>query len=69
MKDVPSSTSPDGCAITVLVLPGATIVMDYPKGVPDYADTVAQDGSLVITVGRPVKAREQRQVTLLEGQK
>ena len=30
----------------------------YPKGVPDYADTVAKDGSLVVTVGTPVEGRE-----------
>ena len=41
----------------------------YPKGVPDYADTVAKDGSLVITVGQPVEGREKRRVTLLEVQK
>src|ERR1700692_3093425 len=27
----------------------------YPKGVPDYADAIAKDGSLVITVGNPVE--------------
>ena len=41
----------------------------YPKGVPDYADTVAKDGSLVITVGQPVEGREKRRVKLIEGQK
>jgi hypothetical protein len=38
----------------------------YPKGVPDYADTVAKDGSLVITVGQPVEGMEKRQVKLIE---
>ena len=39
----------------------------YPKGVPDYADTVAKDGSLVITVGEPVKDRTKRQVRVIDG--
>ena len=37
----------------------------HPKGVSDYADTVAKDGSLVITVGQPVEGREKRRVKLL----
>ncbi len=41
----------------------------YPKGVPDYADTVAKDGSLVVTVGKPVAGREKRRVKLMEGEK
>lgn len=41
----------------------------YPKGVPDYADTVAKDGSLVVTVGQPVEGREKRRVKLIEGEK
>jgi hypothetical protein len=41
----------------------------YPKGVPDYADVVAQDGSLVITVGQPVEGREKRRQVLIEGKK
>ena len=41
----------------------------YPKGVPDYADAVAKDGSLVVTVGQPVEGREKRQVKLIDGQK
>jgi hypothetical protein len=35
------------------------------KGVPDHADTVAKDGSLVVTVGRPVEGR----ITLIETKK
>jgi hypothetical protein len=38
----------------------------YPKGVPDCADTVAKDGSLVVTVGQPVEGREKRRVTLIK---
>ncbi len=38
----------------------------YPKGVPDYADAVAKNGSLVITVGHPVKGREKREAILIE---
>lgn len=41
----------------------------YPKGVPDYANAVAKDGSLVITVGQPVIGRQKRQITLIEGKK
>ena len=37
----------------------------YPKGVPDYADAAAKDGSLVITVGRPIEGREKRRVKLI----
>ena len=41
----------------------------YPKGVPDYAETVAKDGSLVVTVGDPVEGRKKRRVKLIEGEK
>lgn len=37
----------------------------YPKGVPDYADAVAKDGSLVVTVGEPVEGRTKRSVRLI----
>jgi hypothetical protein len=37
----------------------------YPKGVPDYADSVAKDGSLVVTVGKPVEGRTKRRVKLI----
>ncbi|WP_169978413.1 DUF3472 domain-containing protein [Tautonia rosea] len=40
----------------------------YPNGVPDVADAVAKDGSIVITVGRPVANREARQVVLIDGE-
>ncbi len=36
---------------------------------PDYADTVAKDGSLVVTVGTSVEGREKRQVKLIEEKK
>jgi hypothetical protein len=38
----------------------------YPKGVPDYAETVAKDGSLFVTVGTPVEGRKKRQVKLID---
>ena len=38
----------------------------YPKGVPDYADAIAKDGTLQITVGQPVEKREKRKVMLIE---
>jgi hypothetical protein len=41
----------------------------YPKGVPDYADAVAKDGSLVVTVGKPVEGRGKRTVKLIEAVK
>jgi hypothetical protein len=41
----------------------------YPKGVPDYADTVAKEGSLVVTFGNPVEDRAKRRVKLIEGQR
>ena len=48
---------------TAVEKPSANAV--YPKGVPDYADAVAQDGQLVVTVGKPVPDRKQRRVELL----
>ena len=41
----------------------------YPKGVPNYADAVAKDGSLVITVGKPVEERVKRRVKLIDAKK
>ncbi len=38
----------------------------YPKGVPEYAETAAKDGSLVVTVGIPVEGRDKRRVKLIE---
>jgi hypothetical protein len=43
--------------------PTATAV--YPKGVPDYAEAVAQDGQVVVKVGEPVLDRKERRVELL----
>jgi len=48
---------------TAVEKPAATAV--YPRGIPDYAEAVAQDGQLVINVGEPVPERKQRQVELL----
>jgi hypothetical protein len=44
--------------------PAASAV--YPKGVPDYAEAAARDGAVVVTVGRAVEGRRQRQVELLK---
>jgi hypothetical protein len=41
----------------------------YPKGVPDYAEAVARDGSLVVTVGTPVPGREKRSIKLIDSPK
>ena len=49
---------------TVAKNPSAVAI--YPKGVPDYADTVAKKGSLVVTVGQLVEGRAKRRVTLIE---
>jgi hypothetical protein len=43
--------------------PAATAI--YPDGVPDYANTTAQDGHLVVRVGEPVEDRIQRRVQVL----
>jgi hypothetical protein len=36
----------------------------YPKGVPDYADAEARDGSVVIEVDEPVEGRTDRRIEL-----
>ena len=46
-----------------VVDPAATAI--YPDGVPDYADTTAQDGRLVVQMGEPVEDRVQRRVMVL----
>ncbi len=43
--------------------PRATAV--YPQGVPDYAEALTQDGTLVVTIGKPVPDRKERRVELL----
>jgi hypothetical protein len=37
----------------------------YPKNVPDYAEALAQDGKIVVEVGRPVEDRKERRVRLI----
>lgn len=37
----------------------------YPKGVPDYAEAVAKDNAIVITVGEAVEDRKERRVKLI----
>ncbi len=37
----------------------------YPKRVPDYAEVVAKDGALVVTVGQPVENRKERKMKLI----
>lgn len=37
----------------------------YPKGVPDYADAIAKDNQLVITVGKLIEGRTKRSVRLI----
>jgi hypothetical protein len=70
LADIPRVTvtfSPPIVNGTIAKNPAAEAI--YPKGVPDYADAVAKDGSLVVTVGQPVKGRDKRQVMLIERKK
>jgi hypothetical protein len=53
-----------------LVVNGEPVVVSsaeavYPKGVPDYADTIAKDSQLVITIGKPVEGRTKRTARLI----
>lgn len=48
--------------------PRSSVVAIYPKGVPDYANTVVQDGKLVITIGNPVQRGNNRRIGLLENE-
>jgi hypothetical protein len=53
-----------------LVVNGKPVVVSsaeavYPKGVPDYADTIAKDSQLVITIGKPVEGRTKRTAKLI----
>src|ERR1019366_5453220 len=67
VADIPKVTVTFGPPIaTGIVAKNPTAQAIYPKGVPDYADTVAKDGSLVITVGQPVEGREKRRGSLID---
>jgi hypothetical protein len=53
-----------------LVVNGKPVVVSsaeavYPKGVPDYADTIAKDSQMVITIGKPVEGRTKRTARLI----
>jgi hypothetical protein len=41
----------------------------YPKGVPDYANAAAKDGSLIVKVGEAVEGRKERRVRVIEASK
>lgn len=43
--------------------PAATAI--YPKGVPDFADTVSNKGGVIVTVGHKVEGRKERRIKLL----
>lgn len=43
----------------------ASVEAFYPQGVPDYADAVANEGAVVITVGEPIANRDRRRVPLI----
>ena len=49
------------------VLKAPAVEAIYPKGVPDYADAKAKDGSVVIEVGKSVENRTERRVRLVGG--
>ena len=66
VADIPKVTVTFGPpVVNGSVVKDATAEVVYPKGVPDYADTVAKDGSLVVTVGTPVEGRTKRRVSLI----
>ncbi len=70
MADIPKVTVMFGPpVVNGTVAKNPTPEAIYPKGVPDQADAVVKDGSLVITVGKPVEGREKRRATLIEGKK
>ena len=47
------------------VLQAPAVEAVYPKGVPDYADAKANEGSVVIEVGKSVENRTERRVRLV----
>ncbi len=70
VADIPKVTVTFGPpVVNGLVVKNPRAEAIYPRNVPDYADTVARDGSLVVTVGQPVANREKRQVTLIDNRK
>ena len=46
-------------------LPAPAVEAIYPKGVPDYAEATANDGMVVIEVGKPIENRVERKVQLV----
>jgi hypothetical protein len=70
VADIPKVTITFGPPIVNGVVPKKpSAEAIYPKGVPDYADTVVKDGSLVVTVGKPVEGRDTRRLKLIESKK
>lgn len=70
VTDIPKVTVTFGAPVVngkVAVQASAEAI--YPKGVPDYAEAVAKDGSLVVTVGTSVEGRDKRRIKLIHGQK
>jgi hypothetical protein len=70
VADIPKVTVAFGAPIVngkPAANPSASVI--YPKGVPDFADAVAKDGALVVTVGEPVANRQKRNVRLIEAKK
>jgi hypothetical protein len=70
VADIPKVTVTFGPpVVNGKAVPNPAAEATYPRGVPDYAETVAKDGSLVITVGQPVEGREKRRQVLIEGKR
>jgi len=70
VSDIPKVTVTFGPpVVNRIAARNPSAVAIYPKGVPDYADAVAQEGSLVVSVGHPVEGRAKRHVTLIEMKK
>lgn len=70
VADIPKVTVTFGPpVVNGQAVPHPTADAVYPKNVPDYAEAVAKDGSLVVTVGEPVEGRTKRTVRLIEAKK
>lgn len=67
VEEIPAVTVTFGPPVVNGKAAGRKAEAVYPEGVPDYADAAAQDGSLVITVGKPVADRRERRAKLIGG--
>jgi hypothetical protein len=70
VSDIPKVTITFGPpVVNGAVEANLTALAVYPNDVPDYAECVARDGSLVVTVGQPVEGRVKRRVALIGTEK